>query len=70
MFLDRVIHYGGNFGDQVKGRSPKKLKSIIEVPDVAHVKVHVLIYEMKLISAQGHVLRPTHPFWEIVWEIR
>ena len=32
VFLDRVIHFGGTWGDQVKGRSPKKLKSLIEVP--------------------------------------
>ena len=29
-------------GDQVKGRSPKKLESLIEVPYVVHVKVNVL----------------------------
>ena len=29
MFLDRVIHFGETLGDQVKGRSPKKLKSLI-----------------------------------------
>ena len=34
MFLDRVIHFGEPLGDQVKGRSPKKLKSFIEVPNV------------------------------------
>ena len=33
---------GKILGDQVKGRSPKKLKSLIEVPNVVHVKVHVL----------------------------
>ena len=32
MFLDRVIRFGETLGDQVKGRSPKKLKSLIEVP--------------------------------------
>ena len=30
MFLDRVIHFGETLGDQVKGHSPKKLKSLIE----------------------------------------
>ena len=42
MFLDRVIHFGKNLGDQGKCRSQKKLKSLIEVPHVVHVKVHVL----------------------------
>ena len=35
MFLDRVIHFGETLGDQVKGRSPKKLESLIEVPNVS-----------------------------------
>ena len=30
-------------GDQVKGRSPKKLKSLIEVPNVVHEKVDRVI---------------------------
>ena len=42
MFLDRVIHFGKNLGDQGKCRSQKKLKSLIEVPYEVHVKVHVL----------------------------
>ena len=33
MCLDRVIHFGETLGDQVKGRSLKKLKSLIEVPN-------------------------------------
>ena len=41
----------GKFGDQVKGRSPKKLKSLIEVPYVVHVKVHVLSFIMILMSS-------------------
>ena len=49
-------------GDQVKGRSPKKLKSLIEVSNVVHVKVHVLSFNMILISSQKHVLTPGHPF--------
>ena len=51
MFLDRVIHFGKTLGDQVKGRSPKMLKSLVEVPDVVHVKVHVLSLNMILISS-------------------
>ena len=49
MYLDRVIHFGETLGDQVKGRSPKKLKSLIGVPNVVHVKVHVLSFNMILI---------------------
>ena len=52
MFLDRVIDFGETLGDQVKGRSPKKLKSLIEVPNIVHVKVHVLSFNMILISSQ------------------
>ena len=33
------------------GRSPKKLKSLIEVPKVVDVKVHVLSFNMILISS-------------------
>ena len=32
LFLDRVIHFGVNLRDQVKGRSQKKIKSLIEIP--------------------------------------
>ena len=42
VFLDRVIHFGEALGDQLVGRSPKKLKVLITVPNVVHVKVHVL----------------------------
>ena len=42
MFLDRVIHFGKNLGDQGKCRSQKKLKSLIELHYVVHVKVLVL----------------------------
>ena len=52
VFLARFIHVGLTFGDKVKGRSPKKLKSLIEVPNVVHVKVHVLSFNMILISSQ------------------
>ena len=52
VFLDQVILFGETLGGQVKGRSPKKLKSLIEVPNVVHVKVHVLSFHMILISSQ------------------
>ena len=50
VFLDRVIHLGKTLGDQVKGRSPKKLESFIEVHNVVYVNVHVLTFNMILIS--------------------
>ena len=51
MFLDRVMNFGETLGNQINGRSPKKLKSLIEVPNVVHVKVHVVSYNMILISS-------------------
>ena len=62
MFFDQVILVGETLGDQVKGRSPKKLETLIEVPDVVHVKVHVLSFNMILISSQWRVLTPSYPF--------
>ena len=62
MFLDRVIHFVETLGDQVKGRSPKKLESLIEVPNVVHVKVHLLSFNMILISSPKIVLTPSYPF--------
>ena len=49
MFLDRASQLGKTLGDQVKGRSSKKLKSLIEVPIVFDVKVQVLSFNMFLI---------------------
>ena len=58
MSLDRVIDFGETLEDQVKGRSPKKLESlIIEGPNVVHVKVHVLSFNMNLISSPQRILR-------------
>ena len=51
MFLDRVIDFGGTLGDQVKGCSPKKLESLIEVPNLVLVKVYVLNFNMILVSS-------------------
>ena len=50
MFLHRVINFYENLGNKVKGRSPKKLESLIEAPNVVHVKVHVLSLNIILIS--------------------
>ena len=62
MFLDRVIHFGENLVDEIKDRSPKKLKSLIEVNYVVHVKVHVLSFNMILISSALRVPRPSYLF--------
>ena len=62
MFLDRVIHFEETLGDQVKGHSPKNLKSLILDPNVVHVKVHVLSFNMILISSQWRALTPSYPF--------
>ena len=49
-------------GYQEKGRSPKKVKSLIGVPNVVHMNVHVLSFNMILISSQWRVLTPSYPF--------
>ena len=49
-------------GDQVKGRSPKKLESLIEVPNVVHMKAHVLSFNIILISSQKGVLTTSYSF--------
>ena len=65
VLLDRAIHFVENLGDKVKDRSQKKLKLIMEVPYVAHLKVQVLIYNVILISSTWRVPRPSYPFREI-----
>ena len=62
MFLDRVIHFGETVGDQVTGRSPYKLNSVIQVPNVFPVNVHVLSFNMILLSSQSRVPTPSYPF--------
>ena len=49
MVQDRVIHFGKNLGDQGKVYSPKKLKSLIEVTKVVHLKVLVVSFNVNLI---------------------
>ena len=51
VFLERDIHFEETLGDQVLGRSPKKLKSLLDVPYIVHVKVHVLSFNVILISS-------------------
>ena len=62
MFLDRVIHFGETLGDQVMGRSLKRLESLIVVPNVIQVRVVVLCCDMILISSLCRVLTPSNPF--------
>ena len=38
MFLDQAIHFRETLEDQEKGRSPKKLKPLIEVANVVHIE--------------------------------
>ena len=61
-YLDRVIHLGETLCDKVMCRSPKKLESFIEVPNVVHVIVHVLSFIVILLSTPLRVLRPSYPF--------
>ena len=49
-------------GDQDKGRSPKKLKSLMDVPNVAQLKVQVLSFNMTLISTPKQIPSPSCPF--------
>ena len=49
-------------GDEEKDRSPKKLKSVIEVTYVAILKVQVLTFNMNLIFSREHVPRPSCSF--------
>ena len=51
MFQDRVVHFGENLREQVKGRSPKKLRLLIAVPYVAHLNVQALSFNMILFSS-------------------
>ena len=62
VILDRVIHFGENLRDQAKSDSPKKLKSLIRVPYVPHVKAQILSFDMILISSPWRVPSPSYPF--------
>ena len=69
MFLGRVIHFVETLGDQVKGRSPKKLKSLVEVPNVVNVKVRSkLEYDPYFISVACSYTELS--IWEKIWAIR
>ena len=62
LLLARVYLFGETLGDEVEARAPKKLKSLVEVPNVVHVKVHVLSFNMILLSSPWRVPRPSYPF--------
>ena len=62
MFLDQVIHFGEILGDHEKDRSPKKLKSLMDIPEVAHLKLQVLSINMNLVSSPKRIPRPSYPF--------
>ena len=62
MFLDQFINFTKNLGDQVKDCSPKKLKSLIEVPYVALLKVQVPSFNMNLFSSPQRDPSPSSPF--------
>ena len=64
MFLDQIIHLGKYLGDEVMGRSPKELKSLIEVPYVAHLNVQALSFNVNLFSPPGCVPSPDYIFRE------
>ena len=64
MFLDKFIHFGKNLGDQVKDRSPKKVKSLTEVPYVALVKVQFPNVHTSFFSSPKHDPSPSYPFRE------
>ena len=49
VFVVQVIHFVEDLGAHVKGRSQKTLKSLLEVPYVAHLQLQVLSFNMKLI---------------------
>ena len=55
MFQDIVIYFRGSWVDQVKVRSPKKLKLLIAVPNEAHLKVHILSYNIILMASPSRV---------------
>ena len=63
MFLDQFINFGKNLGDQVKDRSPRKVKSLIEVLYVAHLKEQFPSFNMNLFSSPLRDPSPSSPFW-------
>ena len=56
--------FRGDLGDQVKGHSPTKLKSLREVPSVADLNIPVPSCTMIHISAPWRVPTSSCPIWE------
>ena len=56
------LSISGKFGRSGDGSSPKKLKSLIEVPYVAHLKVQVLSFNKNLIFSPSRVPRQIYLF--------
>ena len=50
--------------DQVKGRSPKRLKSLRKVSNVAHVTVQALSLNLNLVFSPYSVPRPSYTFFK------
>ena len=61
MFLDQVIHFRKNLGHQVKDRSQKKLKLLMELAYVTHLKVQVVSFNINLIFSPWRVVRQIYP---------
>ena len=64
MFIDRVIHFGETLGDQVKGCSPERLESLIDVPNGVVEEVHVLSFGMSLSKLRSVFLHRVIHFGE------
>ena len=62
MFLDRVSHFGKKLEEQGKCSAPKKLKSLIEVIKVAHLKEQVVSFNMNFIFSPWRVRRQIYSF--------
>ena len=62
VFLHRLIFFGEKLRDKVRVRSPKKLKILIEVPNLCQVKAHFFSFNMMLLSSQYRVPTPNYPF--------
>ena len=52
-----------NLGDQAKDRSPKKVRSLIEIPYVALQKVQFPSFNINLFSSPQRDPSPSSPFW-------
>ena len=66
MFLDLFDLFGKNLGDQAKGRSQKKPKSLVEFPIVAPLKVQVASFNSNLVFSPYHVPRHVIHFGKIL----